>query len=75
MKTADVVIACLSNNLVTKEEYVQKELRFALNIADEKPEGTLYIMPIRIDDCTVPLVFEFGIMLIIFRQSKETGLL
>jgi len=38
VETADAVIVCLSNNSVTKEGYVQKEVRKVLDVADEKPE-------------------------------------
>ncbi|MFZ5857848.1 MAG: toll/interleukin-1 receptor domain-containing protein, partial [Chloroflexota bacterium] len=54
VEAADVVIVCLSAHSVSKEGYVQKELRFVLNIADEKPEGTIFVIPLRLDDCQVP---------------------
>jgi formylglycine-generating enzyme required for sulfatase activity len=54
VEQANVVIVCLSNKSVDKEGYVQKELRFVLNIADEKPEGTIFVIPLRLDDCVVP---------------------
>jgi REP element-mobilizing transposase RayT len=50
VEAADAVIVCLSNNSVTKEGYVQKELRFVLDIAFEKPEETIFIIPLRLDD-------------------------
>ncbi len=54
VEQSDVVVACLSAHSVDKEGYVQKELRFVLNIADEKPEGTIFVVPLRLDDCQVP---------------------
>lgn len=54
VEAADAVIVCLSSNSVPKEGYVQKELRFALGIALEKPEETIFILPIRLDECVVP---------------------
>lgn len=54
VENADAVIVCLSNNSVTKEGYVQRELKFVLEIALEKPEGTIFIIPIRLDNCQVP---------------------
>jgi hypothetical protein len=54
VEQADVVIVCLSKKSVEKEGYVQKELRFVINIADEKPEGTIFVVPLRLDDCVVP---------------------
>jgi TolB protein len=54
VKEADVVVVCLSNKSVTKEGYVQKEIRFALDIAEEKPEGAIFLIPARLEDCVVP---------------------
>jgi len=51
---SDAVIVTLSTGSVTKEGYVQKELRFVLDIALEKPEGTIFILPLRLDDCERP---------------------
>jgi formylglycine-generating enzyme required for sulfatase activity len=54
VKNSDAVIVCLSKASVSKEGYVQKELKFALDIADEKPDGTIFIIPLRLDECEVP---------------------
>ena len=54
VKNADVVIVCLSKASVTKEGYIQKEIKLALDTADEKPEGTLFIIPTRLEECAVP---------------------
>lgn len=54
VREADVVVVCLSNKSITKEGYVQKEIKFALDIAEEKPEGTIFLIPARLEDCVVP---------------------
>jgi hypothetical protein len=54
VEAADAVIVCLSNNSVTKEGYVQKEIRKVLDLALEKPEETIFIIPLRLDDCELP---------------------
>ena len=54
IRRADAVIICFSQNSVTKEGYVQKEIRYALDIADEKPEETIYLIPVRFVYCQVP---------------------
>jgi len=51
---ADAVIVFLSNGSVTKEGYVQRELRKVLDVSDEKPEGTIFVIPVRIDDVQIP---------------------
>jgi uncharacterized membrane protein YuzA (DUF378 family) len=54
VRSADAVIVNLSNSSVKKEGYIQKELRFALDVALEKPEDTVFIIPLRLDECFVP---------------------
>ncbi len=51
-RDADAIIICLSKVSVAKEGYVNKEIRRALDAADEKPEGAIYIIPLRLDDCS-----------------------
>ncbi len=53
-EASDVVIVCLSNNSVSKEGYVQRELRFVLDIALTKPEETIFVIPLRLEDCQPP---------------------
>jgi cold shock CspA family protein len=44
-------IAVLSSYSVGKKGYVQKEIRHALDIAEEYPEDEIFIIPVRIDEC------------------------
>ncbi len=54
VRNSDVVLVCLSQRSVNKEGYVQKEIKFALDVADEKPEGTIFLIPLRLEACDVP---------------------
>ncbi len=51
---SDVILVCLSKNSVNKEGFVQKEITFALDKAMEKPEGTIFIIPVKLEDCEIP---------------------
>jgi hypothetical protein len=53
IKNSDVIIICLSKDSVNKEGYVQKEIKFALDKADEMPEGRIFLIPARLDDCNI----------------------
>jgi antitoxin component HigA of HigAB toxin-antitoxin module len=55
LRETDVVVACLSNISVSKKGYVQKEIRIALDVADEQPEGAIFVIPTRLEDCQVPI--------------------
>ena len=54
VRESTAVIVCLTKNSVSKEGYVHKEIKIALDIADEKPKGTIFIIPARFEDCIVP---------------------
>jgi len=54
VRGSDAVIVCVSPSAVTKRGYVQKEIRLALDVADEQPEGAIFVIPVRLDECKVP---------------------
>jgi hypothetical protein len=54
VKASHVVIVCLSHTAVTKAGFAQKEIKMALDVADHQPEGTIFMIPARLEDCTVP---------------------
>lgn len=51
---SDIVIACISRNSVGKTGYVQKEFRLALNTYAQKPPGSIFLIPVRLDQSEVP---------------------
>jgi hypothetical protein len=54
VREADVVIVCLSRGSTTKTGYVQKEIKYALDVADEQPEGGIFIIPAKLEECDIP---------------------
>lgn len=54
LRTVDAVVVCLSAASVSKTGYVQKEIKEALDIADEQPEGSIFVIPVRLEPCEVP---------------------
>jgi tetratricopeptide (TPR) repeat protein len=54
VQNTDVVIVCLSKKFIVKEGYGQKEIKLALDVADEKPEGTIFLIPAKLEECKVP---------------------
>jgi hypothetical protein len=47
-------VVILSTHSILKTGFVQRELRLALDAADERPDGTVYVIPIRLDDTPFP---------------------
>lgn len=54
IRKSHAVIACLSKKSVSKEGFVQKELKTAIDIANEKPDDVIFIIPARLEDCEIP---------------------
>lgn len=50
----DAIIVILSKNSADKTGFLQRELRIALEAADERPPGSVFIVPVRLDDARVP---------------------
>ena len=51
---SDVILLCLSKKSVDKEGYVQREMRIALDRALEMPEGRIFLIPARLEECELP---------------------
>lgn len=52
VEEADVVVVCHSKEF-NKEGFRQREVKWALDAAMEKPEGTIFIIPARLEECEV----------------------
>ena len=73
VETADNVIICLSKNSVSKEGYIQKEMRYAQEISLEKPEGTIFLIPLKLEECEAPRGLRFFHWANYFGVYKERG--
>jgi formylglycine-generating enzyme required for sulfatase activity len=51
---SDAIVVVLSQNSITKEGYVQREIKFALDKALDMPEGRIFLIPARLEECEVP---------------------
>jgi hypothetical protein len=54
IKRSDYVIVCLSCHSVDHRGFVQREVRLALDEFSKVPEGRLFLIPVRLDQCDVP---------------------
>ena len=51
---SEAVIVCFSSVSVNKEGYVQKEIKYAQEVQKEKPEGTIFFIPLQLEACEMP---------------------
>ena len=63
IKDSQIFVACLSNLSIGKQGYVQEEFKMALKTYASKPAGSIYLIPLRLDDCPIPELRqeEYGI--------------
>jgi len=54
VRASHIVLICLSSNAINKAGYVQKEIKYALDVAEEQPEGTIFLIPLKLEECDVP---------------------
>ncbi len=54
IRRSDFFLACLSVNSVSRRGVIQKELKQALDIWNEKLEDDIYLIPVRLEECEVP---------------------
>jgi hypothetical protein len=55
IELADYVVLCFSCRSVDKRGYFQLELRYALDVASCVPLDEVFLMPIRLSECKIPL--------------------
>jgi len=75
VRSSDAVIICLSSRAVTKAGYVQREIRYALDVADEKPEGAIFLIPLRLEECEAPERLRRWQWVDLFRETGYERLL
>jgi len=54
LRRSQAVIVCFSRKSVGKTGFVQKERRMALDLADERPQDSVFLIPARLDECILP---------------------
>ncbi len=54
IKDADFVVICLSEHASAKRGFLQKEIKQALEIWKEKLEDDIYLIPVKLRDCSIP---------------------
>jgi len=58
INNSSIFIACLSSNSVSKRGFVQSELKSALKVLNTIPEGHVYLIPVRLEECGIPKSIE-----------------
>ena len=84
VRASAIVLVFLSRDSIAKTGFVNKEIRFALDVADEQPDGSIFVIPARLEDCELPTrlrrwhavnLFEPGGYEKLLRSLRAKGLL
>jgi len=54
IRSADFVLVFLSRHSISKRGYFQREIQSALEVLSSMPEGSTYLIPVRLDDSPPP---------------------
>jgi hypothetical protein len=58
IRATDAFVACLSPVAVSKVGYINHEFKEGLEIADQQPEGKVFVIPLKLQQCDVPERFR-----------------
>jgi TIR domain len=72
IRTSTFFVALLSSQSLSKRGYFQRELNLAFEVVQELPHGSIFVIPVRIDDCEVsdPRILKYH-FLDLFRSYND----
>ena len=72
--SADFFIACFSTRSVRKRGGFQTEVRYAIECANRVPIDEVFLVPVRLDDCRVPVRIQRETQYVDLFPDFEAGL-
>lgn len=54
IRESALVLICISKKSTQKQGVVQKEIRWAIQVAEEMPEGKAFVIPVLLEPCEIP---------------------
>jgi len=73
IEASDYFIGCFSRNSVAKRGNFQAELRYALDCAQLVPQDEIFFIPVRLDDCQLPLAVSRSIQYVDLFPDWDKG--
>lgn len=74
IRESDVFVAILSKRATSRKGFIHSELRTALKILSEFPESEIFLIPIRLDNCNMPIAALSEIQYIDFFPAWDKGM-
>jgi len=54
LKSTDVVLLCFSKESLDRGDRLQRDINSIVSLGNEKPDSSIFIVPIRLDECEIP---------------------
>ena len=54
VRRTHIILVCLSKVAASRTGFMQKEIKLALDAADQRPEGQIFIIPVLLESCELP---------------------
>jgi hypothetical protein len=74
IESSDFFLACFSRRSVRKRGGFQSEIRYALDCARQLPLDEIYIVPVRLDECTIPRTIQHEFQYIDLYPDWDSGM-
>ena len=74
IQTSDFFVACFSRRSMSKRGTFHSELRYALLCAEKIPLDEIFLIPLRLDECTVPRRIAKQVQYVDLFPDWEAGL-
>lgn len=72
---SDVVLVCLSSRSINKRGEIESELYYFLELAKNKPQGTIFLIPVKLEPCDTPLNLRRWTWADLFKDAEYQRLL
>ncbi len=73
IEISDVFVACFSSRSIRKRGQFQSELRYALECARQLPLDSIFLIPVRLERCEIPLRISDHVQYIDLSPDWEQG--
>lgn len=74
LNSADIVLLCLSSQSLEQEGSFHREIKLVDDFAKEKPEASIFVIPVRLDDCEMPHILRHRQSVKFFSSEVDRGL-
>jgi hypothetical protein len=71
IKHSNFFLACLSSNSVNRRGFIQREIKTALDLWEEKLNSDIYLVPVRLEPCEAPVSLSGFQWIDLFGSEKD----